>query len=90
MVIGSSAGHQQFSRRENADTHIINFLEYPISPATPPAPYHKKPGWQYLGNEKSYRRSAGVKTTGFLRAFQLPACILRPERPKGGKDKVGA
>ena len=24
---------------------------------------------QYLGNEKSYRRSAGVKTTGFLRAF---------------------
>ena len=25
----------------------------------------------YLGNEKSYQRSAGVKTTGFLRAFQI-------------------
>ena len=26
---------------------------------------------QYLGNEKSYRRSAGVKTTGFSRAFWI-------------------
>ena len=27
--------------------------------------------WPYLGNEKSYRRSAGVKTAGFFRAFQI-------------------
>ena len=26
---------------------------------------------RYLGNEKSYRRSAGVKTTKFLRAFWI-------------------
>ena len=26
---------------------------------------------RYLGNEKSYRRSAGVKTTGFSRAFWI-------------------
>ena len=24
----------------------------------------KKSGWRYLGNEKSYQRSAGVKTSG--------------------------
>ena len=41
-----------------------------------------------LGNEKSYRRSAGVKPTGFLSAFQLPAWVTRPERPKGAKDEV--
>ena len=27
--------------------------------------------WPYLGNEKSYRRSAGVNTTRFLRAFHI-------------------
>ena len=27
--------------------------------------------WPYLGNEKSYGRFAGVKTTGFLGAFQI-------------------
>ena len=26
---------------------------------------------RYLGNEMSYRRSAGVKTTGFFRAFRI-------------------
>ena len=90
MVIGSSAGHQQFSRRENADTHIINFLEYPIPPATPPAPRHKKPGWPYFGNEKSYRRPAGVKTTGFLRAFQISWWARRTKSgPKGPQLEVG-
>ena len=42
----------------------------------------------YLGKEKSYRRPAGVKTTGFSRAFQLPAWVTRPERPKAVKDEV--
>ena len=32
---------------------------------------HKKSGWQYLGNEESYRISAGVKVTGLLRAFKI-------------------
>ena len=27
--------------------------------------------WLYLSNEKSYQRSAGVKTTKFLRAYQI-------------------
>ena len=27
--------------------------------------------WRYLGNEKSYRRSTGVKTTGFLGLFRF-------------------
>ena len=44
--------------------------------------------WRYLGNEKSYRRSAGVKMTGFARAFQISAWITWPERPKGTKDEV--
>ena len=30
--------------------------------------------WPYLGNEKSYRRSAGVKTTSFLKAFSV-TCV---------------
>ena len=38
-------------------------LEYPIPPP-PLSVRHKKYGWRYLGNEKSYQRSAGVKTTG--------------------------
>ena len=38
--------------------------------------------WLYLGNKKSYQRSAGVKMTGFSRAFQLPAWVTRPEGPK--------
>ena len=44
--------------------------------------------WPYLGNEKSYRRSAGVKTTGFSRAFQISAWVTRPECPKGVKGEV--
>ena len=32
-------------------------------------------GWQYLGNKKSYQRSASVKPTGFSRAFQLSAWV---------------
>ena len=32
--------------------------------------------WSYLGNEKSYHRSAGVKTTGFLRAFPISPKML--------------
>ena len=37
----------------------------------------------YLWNEKSYWKSTSVKTTGFFRDFQVPACVLQPERPKG-------
>ena len=32
---------------------------------------HKKSGWRYLGNEKSYQRSAGIKMTGFSMPFQI-------------------
>ena len=46
---------------------VIQLLERPI----PPPLWHKKSGWQFLGNEKSYRRTAGVKTTEFSRAFQV-------------------
>ena len=42
----------------------------------------------YLENEKSYRRSASVKTTRFLRALQISAWVTRPERPKGAKEIV--
>ena len=42
----------------------------------------------YLGNTNSYPRPAGVKTTGLLRAFQLPAWVTQPKRPKGTKDEV--
>ena len=31
----------------------------------------KKPDQPYLGNEKNYQRSAGDKTTGFVKAFSL-------------------
>ena len=37
----------------------------------------------FLRNEKSYRRSANVKTTGFSRALQISASIM-----KGENDKV--
>ena len=37
-------------------------LEYPIPP--PPLCASRKSGWRYLGNEKGYRRSVRVKTTG--------------------------
>ena len=47
-------------------------------PTIPPCPLlssallsHKQSRWHNLGNEKSYRRSAGVKTIGLLRAFQI-------------------
>ena len=33
--------------------------------------WHKKPRRPYLENETSHRTSAGVKTTGFFRAFQI-------------------
>ena len=38
--------------------------------------------WLYLGNKKSYRRSAGIKTTRFLRASQISAWVKRLEHPK--------
>ena len=44
------------------DNTSIQQLEYPI-PLSVRA-RNKKSGWRYLGNEKSYQRSAGVKTTG--------------------------
>ena len=44
--------------------------------------------WLYLGSEQCCRRSAGVKTTVFFRAFQLTAWVTWPELPKGAKDEV--
>ena len=44
--------------------------------------------WLYLWNEKSYWRSADVKTTKFSSAFYLYAWATRPERPKGVRDEV--
>ena len=44
--------------------HPIQLLEY----------FNSSPSsslWCYLGNEKSYQRSAGGKTTGFLVPFQI-------------------
>ena len=32
--------------------------------------------------------TAGVKTTKFFRAFQLPGWVTWPERPKATKDEV--
>ena len=53
--------------------------------------------WLYLGNKKSYQRPAGVKTTGFPRAFWISGFLLdfwqylRKEksyrRPAGVKTK---
>ena len=46
--------------------------------------------WLYLGNEKSYRKSAGVKTTGFFRALLLHAWLPQPECSKAdGKNGIG-
>ena len=43
---------------------IIQILEYTIPPLRPSVrARNKKSGWRYLGNEKSYQRSAGVETT---------------------------
>ena len=39
-------------------------------------------GWQYLGNEERYQRSAGAKTTGFLMPFQIF------KRRKEAKEKL--
>ena len=39
---------------------------------------------------KELRSSEGVTTTGFFRAFQLPAWLTRPVQPKGTKDKVNS
>ena len=53
----------------------IQLLECIIHAAAAAAPYpsprHKKSGWRYLGNKKSYRRSAGVKTNKIWKAFQI-------------------
>ena len=52
---------------------VIQLLESPIPP-THPTPPHKF-GWRYLGNEKSYQRSAGGEISSdlyrdqFLRKF---------------------
>ena len=45
--------------------HIIQILESPI-----PLPQHKKSGWQYFGNGKSYQRYTGDKMTEFSVHFQ--------------------
>ena len=49
---------------------LIQLIECPIplsSAAAADAPSLTKPGWRYLGNEKSYRRSAGVGAQRVLR-----------------------
>ena len=53
---------------------IIQLLEYRI-----PQPLHvsEKNGLQYIGNEKSYQRSVGVKTTRFSMAFQIVIVLLK-------------
>ena len=47
----------------NPITRILN--------CTPPVRASRKSGWCYLGNEKSYQRSTGVKTTRVLVPFQI-------------------
>ena len=48
--------------QSNQTKPIDTILEYAIHP--PPRANHKKSGLLYLGNETSYKRSAGVKLTG--------------------------
>ena len=49
---------------------LIQLLEYPIPP--PLSSWStQKSRWQYLGNDKSYQRIAGVKTTSVLMPFQI-------------------
>ena len=50
------------------------------------APLHENPDWRYLGNEKSYYRSNVVETTGFVKAFQIPAVVTRSEHLNGTKE----
>ena len=38
---------------------------------------------------KNAKNSQNAKNAQFSRAFQLPARVSRPERPKGAKDEVG-
>ena len=52
---------QKCKNHKNSNKMVtIQLLEYPIPPPPPPALHHKKSEWRYLGNEKSYQRSAGV------------------------------
>ena len=46
-------------------------------------------GFLTISQERnSYRRSVGLKTTGFFRAYMISAWVTWSERPKGTKDKV--
>ena len=56
---GSETG-AEFKNFNSFNIHLIQLLKYAI----PPPARDKKSGLQYLRNEKSYHRSAGVKTTG--------------------------
>merc|ERR1711989_295205 len=52
--------------------NYILLLESPCSLVRPSVTkFQQNFSAQYLGNEKSYRRFAGVKTTGFSRAFWI-------------------
>ena len=50
-------------------TRILQDQSFFLSPSFSVTPIHGAP--TNLGNETSYRRSAAVKTTGYLRAFQI-------------------
>ena len=46
-------------------------------------------GFLTISQERnSYRRSVGLKTTGFFRAFMISAWVTWSEPPKGTKDRV--
>lgn len=69
----------------------IQLLGYAIPPLCSLC-WSQKSGWLYLGNEKSYQRSAGVKTTRFSITSKVFMNILdfyvgvweELQGPKGG------
>ena len=59
----------QLITAQKSSQRNIQLLECLI-PALCPLSVTKKSAWPFLRNEKIYRKTAGVKTTGFSRAFQ--------------------
>ena len=43
--------------------NIIKLLEYAMPATATTAARHKNDGWRYLGNKKSYQRSASVRNS---------------------------
>ena len=48
----------------------------------------QKSGWRYLGNKESCRRSAGIKTTGFLGVLQISECEEVSLGGEGGHEEA--